>query len=361
MIKKSVITVPQLFSMLFISRMIVNITYNPFMASKGDVVDHVLSAVLAYLLTFVLFIPVCLMYRNRPQMNLADYSCYLLGNYAFVVVALYVLYFLLISCYTLSLFDSFVTNVMSPKIPLIVLSIAIMATSCYGAWKGIEALARASGIILTGACIALIFLFCALIPEIDPTNYPPLLYQGPKDMINGTLLMLSRTSCIPALAMLLPLAKGKVKRGFVVWNTAAYLVIAAMILTILGCLGDYLKTQIFPIYTLTSIAEIGMFKRMDALFLGIWITGLFVKMALFLYLISLCIARIWGEKAGKLAILLAGAIIVAVSVLLVESRDISRFVYDWRFLLPCTLLVSVGIPIFLLIVDEVKKRRRADA
>ena len=51
MSKNSVITVPQLFGMLFISRMIVNITYNPYMASTGDVIDHLLSAGIAYLLT----------------------------------------------------------------------------------------------------------------------------------------------------------------------------------------------------------------------------------------------------------------------------------------------------------------------
>lgn len=356
--KNSVITVPQLFGMLFISRMIVNITYNPFMASKGDVIDHLISAVIAYLLTFLLVIPVYLLYRRRPGMNLVDNAYFLLKKpVAVTVVAVYALYFLLVSCYTLSLFDSFVANVMSPKIPILMLSIAIVITACYGAFKGIEALARSSGIVLIGVCIALIFLLCALMPEIEPENIPPFLYDGPQSMITGVCLMISRTSCIPVMAMLLPLVKGNVKKGIFFWNTSAYLVIAAMIFTIVGCLGDYLKTQVFPIYAATSIAEIGMFKRLDALFLGIWTTGLFVKIALFLYLISACTARIWGEKAGRLTILAAGAVTVAASVLLVESRDLSRVVYDWRFLLPCSLLVTLILPIVLLVVDSVKKRK----
>lgn len=361
MSKNSVITVPQLFGMLFISRMIVNITYNPYMASTGDVIDHLLSAGIAYLLTFLLVIPVYLLYRRRPGMNLADNAYFLVGKpVAIAVVVVYALYFLLVSCYTLSLFDSFVTNVMSPKIPILMLSIAIVITACYGAFKGIEALARSSGIILIGVCIALIFLLCALFPEIEPENIPPFLYDGPQSMINGTFFMISRTSCIPVMAMLLPLVKGNVKKGIFMWNTATYLVIAAMIFTIVGCLGDYLKTQVFPVYAATSIAEIGMFKRLDALFLGIWTTGLFVKMALFIYLISACATRIWGKKAGKITILSAGAVIVAASVLLVESRDFSRVVYDWRFLIPCTLLVSLVIPIVLLIVDSIKKRKEGE-
>lgn len=354
--KDSVITVPQLFGMLFISRMVVNITYNPYMSSNGDLTDHLLSAILSYFLTFLLVIPVYLLYRRRKEMTLADYSYFLFGNYAAGVILIYVVYYLLVSCYTLSLFDTFITNVMSPKVPIWALSIAVIITACYGAWKGIEALARASGIILVIICISMIFLACALLPEVETVNFTPFLYDGPKNMITGVCFMISRTSCISVLAMLLPFVKGSVKKGILAWNTSVHFVIFLMLFIIIGSLGDYLKTQVFPIYAATSIAEIGMFKRLDALFLGIWTTGLFAKMALFLYLISLCIQRIWGRKAGRWSIAVGGAVVVIGSVVLSESRALSQIIYDWRVLLPITLLVSLVIPIILLIIDSIKRR-----
>ena len=75
--RNAVITVPQLFGMLFISRMVVNITYNPYMSSNGDLTDHLLSAVISYFLTFLLLIPVYLLYRKRKDMTVADYSYFL--------------------------------------------------------------------------------------------------------------------------------------------------------------------------------------------------------------------------------------------------------------------------------------------
>lgn len=360
MARKTLITVTQLFGMLFVSRMVVNITYNPFMASDGEIWDHMLSAVGAFLLTFVLVIPVYLLYRRYPRMSITEDAYYLMGKAAFLVVGVYALYFLLVSCYTLSLFNVFVTNVMSPKVSLVVLSIAVTATACYGAFKGIEALARTSGLVLIGICAALVFLVCALAPRMEMDNFPPLMYNGPKSTVNGVLLMLSRTSSVPVLAMLLPFAKGNAKKGIAVWNTVTYLSIAGLITVMVGALGDFLKTQIFPIYAATSIAEIGIFKRMDALFLGIWTMGLFIKLALFLLLFSMCVAHMLGRKAGRISILVGGALVAAAGVWVADSRELARSIYDLRFLLVATLLTSIVLPVLLLIVDSIKKRRKGN-
>ena len=48
-------------------------------------------------------------------------------------------------------------------------------------------------------------------------GYNGLLKMCIRDRINGVLLMLARNSCIPALAILLPFAKGNVKKGIGWW------------------------------------------------------------------------------------------------------------------------------------------------
>ena len=355
--QQKVITVPQLFGILFISRMIVNITYNPFIASTGEVIDHVLSALATFLLTFLMILPLWFLYRQDSACNVIDHSVFLLGKAAIVVAALYVLYFLLAGCYVLSFFDTFVANVMSPKTSLWMLSGAVMITAGYGAIRGAEALARTSGILLIGICAALLFVICALLPKVDPVNYTPPLYDGTQGFWDGIVLMVSRNTAIPMLALLLPLAKGKKKKGFVVWNAATYFTICLMLLLMQGALGDYLKTQIFPIYAATSIAEIGMFKRLDALYLGIWTTGLFVQMAAFLLCISLCVTRVLGKKAGKIAIFVCGAVIAVMSVLITNSRNLAVLVYDNRFLFYATLGAGIVIPLLLAIAVGVKKKK----
>lgn len=354
MTNTKVITIPQLFCMLFISRMVVNITYNPLMSQSNTMWDHVVSAAVTFLLTFLLFLPLYFLHKRRPELNIVDYAYFRMGRLACVIAVVYLLYFLIVSCYTLSLFDLFVGNVMSPQTSLFALSLAVLVTACYGAFKGLEALSRTSGIILIGVLASIVFLVCALIPQTDPSNYTPLFYDGMEKTVNGVLLMISRTSGIAVLAMLLPFARGNVKKGFIVWNTAVFAVIVIMITLIVGALGEYLETQIFPIYAATSIAEIGMLKRLDALYLGVWTTGLFVKLALLLYLMSLCVQRVLGRKAGRISILVCAGIVLILSLLTTESRAFAYVVYDMRLLLYGTLVVSVLIPLIFLIVDLVK-------
>ena len=361
MTKKPLISVSQLFCMLFISRMVVNLTYNPLLSGGDSMWDHIVSAGISFVLIFVLFIPIYWLYSRRPGLNLIDDAYFLLGRFGAVVGVVYGLYYLLVCCYTLSLYDLFVSNVMNPRTSLLLLSIAVALSACYGAFKGIEALARTSGIIFFLILASMVFLICALVSEVNPINFTPVFYDGPEQSVKGVLLMLGRSSCLPALAVLMPLAKGNLKKGFITWNTCVYASIALVITVVVGALGDYLKTQMVPIYAAANVAQLGVFQRMDALYIGIWTMGLFVKISLFLYLFSLSIKRLVGEKAARVSILLGAAVVVAVSLTAVEVRAVSRFLYNLYFIFGCTMVVTLVIPILLLSLDFIRggKERKA--
>lgn len=354
---KSIITAGQLFGMLFISRMIVNMTYNPLLTGGESMWDHILSSAISFVLVFAMVVPVYKMCNMRGGIDVANASYALLGKAGAVICIIYALYYAFISIYTLSLFDSFVSNAMSPKVPILALSFAVIIVSCYAAYKGIEGIARASFLILILIVIALLFIAFALLPQIDYRNFTPFMYDGSKQTVNGVILMLSRTACIPAMAMLLPTVKGNKKRGLIVWNTAVYVTIAILITVIVGSLGDYLKTQSFPIYTATCIAEIGILQKLDVLYLGFWIMGLFVKMSLFIYLTAACMRRILGEKASKVSIFISGIIIAVLSYFISGHKEFIALVYNLRAIMVFTLITAIIIPLTLLIINSIKCRR----
>lgn len=357
MTKRSVISVRQLFVLFFISRMIVNLTYNPHMAHSNNMWDHVLSAAISFFATLIIALPVYTLIKNQASLDIADHAFFILGKLGAAVVAVYALYYLFVCVYTLSLFNSFMLNVMSPHISLVALSGAVVLTAGYGAYKGIEAIARTAGILFILMAVSVVFIIIALLPRIRAVNYPPFLYEGSRQMFYGVLLMVAKSSCIPALAMILPLAKGNVKAGILSWNAGVYLTIAAMLTVMVGSMGDYLKTQLFPVYTAASVAEIGMLKRLDALYLGVWITGLFLKVSLFLFLFSLCIQKIWGKKAAKTTIFFGAIFIMILSILTTEIRALSRVVYDLRVTLAATLLTAFVIPLAACVYYALKNGR----
>lgn len=354
---KPVITTGQLFGMLFISRMIVNMTYNPSTTGGESMWDHVLSCAISFVLTFLMVIPVYILCNLRGGIDIANISYLLLGKIGGIICFIYTLYFIFVAIYTLSMFNSFVSNVMSPKTPLLTLSFAVVIVASYAACKGIEGIARASFFILVLVVIAIIFIILALIPQVDVRNYPAFMYDGSSQTINGVILMFSRTSCIPAMAMLLPLSKGNKKTGIIIWNISVYLTIAILITVIVGSLGDYLKTQSFPIYTATCIAEMGILRKLDALYLGIWMTGLFVKISLFIYLASSCVKKVYRKRSFKMSASIIGLLIAILSFYASNSSKIISYFYNINIIAIFTLITAVIIPLFLIIVNLLKSRR----
>ena len=67
MTKTNKITAGQLFCMLFISRMVVNVTYSPYMAASGEMLDQVVSACLSIVFMTLIAIPVIMAVLSRPK------------------------------------------------------------------------------------------------------------------------------------------------------------------------------------------------------------------------------------------------------------------------------------------------------
>lgn len=356
--KATAISVSQLFIMLFLSRMIVNVTYSTFVADINDMWYSVASSVIAFIITLVMAAPVYLLYKEDKNLSVSDNGYVLLGKAGVIISLIYAVYFLWVLVYTLTLFDLFVTDLMNPTISAFVLSLAVIAASVYGAWKGIEAIGRASTIVLIAVIAAGIFLICSLFPKIDVNNYTPILWENADSVWKGTVGLIAKNSCIPAMAMLLQFVRGKVKKGIVFWAATVYGSIALLITVITGVLGDYIKTQVFPVYTATSIAEWGVLERLDGIFLGVWTAGMFIKISLFIYLLSACIKRMFGDLASRVSIIICGVIVLCISMAAANYSVVSNIVFNSNILLILTVLTAFVIPLILLIIKKYRKNKK---
>ncbi|MDP4120640.1 MAG: GerAB/ArcD/ProY family transporter [Bacillota bacterium] len=356
MLNKGKISVSQLFVMLFICRVVVLINFGTYLTSVNYVGDTVISAVISYFLTFLLALPIYFLYKRNSNFDIYDFFNSSFGKYSAFLILIYVVYYLYICSYSLSLYDLFVTDVLNPKTSILALSIAVLVTSAYGAWKGLEALARTSGIILFLICLGFIFLFCTLTPQVDKLNFRPMFYDGYNNLNNGTVYMISRFSYISIIAMLLPYFKGKVKKGFFIWNTTSTLLIMAVIILLTGILGDYISTQPFPVYTLTSMASLGVLQRLDGLYLGMWTAGMFIKLSVYIFVSALCVEKIFSKNAGKIAILINSAIVLVVCNLAIAHKELIRIIFNQNIMLAFVILTAFLLPLFALLGDIIKKK-----
>lgn len=358
--KKAYITVAQLFSMLFISRLVVSITYSGDVVNNTNIWDYIISSVISFVITFILIIPIYRLFSEERSMNVAENSYIMLGRGGSIVISIiYALYYILISTYTLTVFINFVSNVINPPIPAILLSFTLVLASCYGASKGIEGLARASSLILFGIVISGIFIVISLLGSLEKENYTPLLYNGLNSMWSGVMYMISHMSSISAMAMLVDRSKGSLKRGIVMWNTSIYLMIALIIILMVGSLGDFLQTQLFPLYTAVSVAKIGTLRNIDALYLGIWTMGIFVKISMFIMITMDCTTEFVKSKSrGRYSLLIGGAVFI-LSVCFSKTEIYNIIFSNWCLLL-LMLLTSVIIPSLLLYVRKFKVKGMKD-
>ncbi len=121
-------------------------------------------------------------------------------------------------------------------------------------------------------------------------------------------------------------------------------------------MGDFVKTQLFPVYTASGIGKFGSFQHLDSLYLGIWTSGIFIKLSLFLMLAGEGVKKIFGEKARKISVLIFSAVLVTLTFF-TENYNISTAMFSTEFLLWSLGLIVVLIPLILIIGKAIRRRK----
>lgn len=350
--KRKAITSSQLFVMLFVSCMVVSMTYGNMFVGSSELWDHIISALMALFATWLILVPIYRLFLIDEKMNVFDNAGDLCGKFGFIIIGVYTFYFLVISVHTLGIFEKFITGSINPPISVPLLSILLIVSSCYGAYKGIEALARTSGFIFVAMTILIIFFILSLLPAVEPINCKPFMYYGQGYVFEGLKFMIFQSSCIPALAVLMPMARGKCKKGIIFWNLGIYIIFAALVYLIIGTMGNFAVTQIFPVYTAAGIGKFGSFKHLDSVYLGIWISGIFIKLSLFLMLAGEGVKKIFGGKFRKISVVVFSEML-AIFAFFENKLDFTSGELFENIL----LLLAVVIPTFLIVLKVIKARR----
>lgn len=349
----------QFYLMLFLSRIVISITINAQTVGSQNFLDNILSSLLLFAVLFLLSWPLLALNKKHPDASLSAIAEQHLGGIGCGISIVYALYFLLMNTFSLSLFLSLVLNTLDPAASKWSIAIVIAGIALYGAIKGIETISRASICIFALFVLGMAAVFIALSPNVHTTYLKPLLYDGWDQTLQGLLVFSARCTSLAEFAILMPFVQGRKKLGFSIWNSGVTFFLAIMLFFLVSCLGEYAYLQIFPVYTLASIAEIAGIQRLDALFIGLCMMTLVIRLACGLFAVSECISRIVKPRVRIWILTAVSIICVAVSLWITADAERAGLLFDTELLLPATVLTSAVIPIAVWLIDLFKKGRKA--
>ena len=351
------ISSPQFFITMFVSRVVVTIAINARFTGGESLLDNTVSAFLSMLAALVIALPLWALHARRPGWNTPRAAVEDMGLLGKLVPLLYYGYFVLVNGASLALFQLFLMDTVNPAFSATLVICALTAAALYGALRGIETIARCAACVFVFMLLGCGFVFGIVATRFSPENLEPLFYNGLSQTVTGTLLFIARTSIFADMALLLPMVKGKKGRGFVCWAGGTAVFIGLLVLLVSGCLGRYAYTQNFPVYALASITQVRSMQRLDAVFTGVWMMGLVIKLAVDFYCCRVCLSALQkhpnGMKGGAWA---AAVLTLALGLGGTLYAGLQSLLLDTWVLFICTLVTGFGLPLLVLVADLLHKR-----
>ncbi len=341
------ISAAQFFIAMFVSRVVVTITLNAQYTGGENLLDNIFSYLLAMLLGLFIALPVWLALRRGggcvPEQAMAR-----MGAIGGAVPVLYGLYFVISGGASLALFEIFLLDTVNPDFSAGLVVAALLAVALYGALRGVETAARCAVCVFAVLLLGCGLVFFLVAGRFRAENLEPLFYNGLSQTGEGVLLFLARTSLFADMAVLLPQVKGRKKLGLASWmlGTAGFIIL--MILLITGCLGRYAYTQNFPVYVLASLTEVRSLQRLDAIFTGVWMMGLIVKLSFDLYACRVCYFSMTKKKEPKWALWVTAGAVLVLALCTARWDALRGAVLNTAFLFWCTVITGAGLPLLVL-------------
>ena len=348
----------QFYFMLFLSRIIVSITISSQTLGERNFLDSIFSSLLLFAVLLLFVLPLFSLNKRYPDQSLPAIAEMRMGGFGFGVSALYGVYFFILNTFSLSMFLALLLNTMDPAASKWSIAIILAAIALYGAVKGIETISRASICIFVLFALGMAAIFIALAPNITLRYLEPPFYNGLDDTLRGFFVFAARCTSLAEFAVLMPFVEGRKKLGFAVFNGGVTAFLSILLFFMVSCLGEYAYLQIFPAYTLAAMSEIAGVQRLDALFIGLCMMTLVIRMACGLFAISECISRVVKPRVRTIVLSALSAASVLCAMWVTADARRSGLLSRTEYLLPLTALTGAVLPVVVWVIDHFKKERK---
>jgi len=333
----------------------------PSITAKYAKNDLWLSPILASLIGFVTVYIAYQLHKLYPKETVIQFSERIIGRFAGKILGILFLFFyiqtggLIIRQYAEFIVDSFLVN--TPISVIMASMVFLCALIVHG---GLEELGRAAQLFFPVLALAPFFFIIFLGIDFEFRNIFPILGDGMMPPIKGAVVPGGWFTEFFLITFLLPFLEDQKKgRKYGMMAVLAVMMLLVMInLIVLFVLGPTTPSKIYPLFTVIryiSIAE--FFEHLESGLMALWIVGAFVKMSVFYYATVLGTSQ-WLNLSDY------RPVVWSVGILILEFSfwSLPNTIGLERYLVgtfpPFALLIQTIIPLFLLVIAVVRKRKK---
>ncbi|AIQ54030.1 GerAB/ArcD/ProY family transporter [Paenibacillus sp. FSL R7-0331] len=300
--------------------------------------------------------------KQFPGQSLIQYAPVVLGQWpGKLVIVIYLVQWYTILPIVLRQFSDLVNVMLLPETPkesIILLMVLLIAYAAYAG--GIEGIGRCSELL---GPIIMVMVLLVLLANINNINlkhiFPIYVDTGVKDILRGSLAPASYLGHSVEYLMFASFISQSRKGGTSAIRAvlAANLLVLLTIIMTIAVLGVNLSPNMwYPFFEMTQkISLFGFIDNFDAVPVVIWISSVFVKLAVYFFLISYGTAQFLKIKRWRMLIWV-NAPVMFVFALIPQNVIEATTNYLQRYWVPFALPVNMlGLPLLLLVIGTLKK------
>lgn len=302
------------------------------------------------------------LWRRFPDHTLPQIAEKALGKVAGKVFGLaYLLFWFQMFSLDLRLTGEFFVFAFLPQTPLVVIIAVIASLAVWAAKAGVEVIGRAAQVVFPFLIGSILLVVVLLGKDINLGQlWPPrILVTGPVPHLKDMVSVTARTLEFAWIGLLVPSLnqRNRIVRAVVGAQLVLGIMWTIMGIAVYGTLGQEIEAHFFPFYAAARLVSVADFlERIDAIFLAMWVLGMFLRGGMMLWSLSTSMATWLGVKDYRpLAAPLTG-LAVAYAIAQVESFSELRDYLQPEVQTPFSLLFLLLLPMFVLGVAVLRRK-----
>ncbi|SFJ91593.1 spore germination protein KB [Paenibacillus sp. UNC496MF] len=299
-----------------------------------------------------------------PKMTLIEYSRCILGKwFSLFVEAFYLCLLFVYTSVIAKVIVDLISLISHPLTPHVVLLLMLFAICGAAAWCGIGVIGRCGEMIFPIMVVIASLIFLLTIRDWNAIYLRPVAENGLVSILRGASVPSGWLGEVMLIAFLIPfMNQPKRARKASLYTTV--IITLFMLKTVLECTlveGPLVSEFPFPYAAVIRYISLGdVLERIDPVFLPIWVSVGFLKLATFLFVTCLCVSRMFKvENQRTLSLPVMLIIFIGTLWTMKSSSGMDAILRFYFYSFPIASFIGANlIPTMLLGIDWIRSNRR---